>query len=548
MTKECFLSFVLSGALAASAVADDLGRIRVRHETIDGVTWNYVMRGSSAALGAPGASAVPSETVGKVVVPSELNGFPVGGNITPLFRDCNKLEEVDFTNIRSSSMYGTFFQNCPSLRRVVFPRRPYSIGGMSDESPCFVNCPALEEIVFPGSVPPQLQNLGVSLDGKLRVGREFERAWRVYAEDHNVTGMQVLDDPLHDNSASSGSSVLGTALRPVPDFSISLAYAARDPACKPLEVLATQMIAALGKKKKEMEEKEETLRTSMRSALEHAKTAAQNKGDLDGVLLFEEAAKNPDSTTRSDNESLREIYKTRDEAKAGYRVAYDQDCVRILTAAVAQLGKMKADETKKGNFALAKEVATYEKSVQGGLDRLQNSLKRSGGAIGGTTARRGSATESSSSANSVARTGSTSIGGTSRNITVLVDKENGASLGRFEKDEIIALQYLSGEYKPYRGASRTINPDQEREMYYVSEGAATLEGPLNSPNKRAYRIPKGTSTRPFILVVPEPGHFNLKCYAGNYSEGKVTYKMTKMGVLEAREFLKTYDKSAFQTR
>ena len=118
----------------------------------------------------------------------------------------------------------------------------------------------------------------------------------------------------------------------------------------------------------------EALRTNMKGALERAKAAAQANGDLDGVLLFDEAAKDPDATPRTDNETLREILKTRDQAKAGYRAAFDQDCARILAAAVAQLDRMKAEETKKGNIALAKEVSEYQKSVQETLDRIQKAL------------------------------------------------------------------------------------------------------------------------------------------------------------------------------
>lgn len=546
MTTQRILSLLLSGILASSAAADDLGRIRVRRETIDGVTWNYVMRGSTAALGAPGASAVASDTAGRVVVPAEINGFTVGGYATPLFRDCENLEEVDFTNVRSSFMQGTFFRNCPSLRRVVFPRRPYYIGGTGDDSPFFENCPALEELVFPGSVPHQLQNLGVSTDGKLRVGREFERAWQVFAEDHGVSGMQVLDDPAGAGQESPRGPGYPAAARPsLPDPAVALAYAARDPACKPLETLASQMIAAIGKKKKEMQDKEETLRTSLRGALERAKAAAQSKGDLDGVLLFEEAAKNPDATSRSDNEALREIYKTRDEAKAGYRTAFDQDCARILATAVTQLDKMKSEETKKGNIALAKEVAEYQKSVQDVLDRIQKALGK-GAAPSGRPAQAANPGAAAPGSPAAANAGPPSIGGTSRSVTVPVDKANGTGLGRFEQGEILVVQYLSGTYMPYRGSSRAVNPDEERDFYYSSEGRVALEGPINSPNRRVRALPKGTAKRPFAIVIPESGHYNLKCYAGNYSEGRISFRITKLDVLAAKEFGKTGNKSAFQ--
>ena len=542
--KTSRLLFVLSlaGLVASSASADQLDRVRVRQAVIDGVTWNYSVNGSSAMLGAPGGSAVPRDTAGRVVVPGEIDGFRVGGFYLPLFRHCENLEEVDFTKLEGRSLRGGFFRDCPALRRVVFPRRPYFVAGSETGSSFFENCPAIEELVFPGSVPPEFRNLGVSLDGRLRVGREFERAWRVFAEDHDVSGWSFLEETEGGDAAGPQQ---GASAQPMPDAAIALAYVAREEKFKPLEQLSAAMVAAIKKQKDEMAKKEEGLRAGMVKALERAKSEAQSRGDLDGMLLFEEAAKNPDAPPRSNNETLREIFKTRDQTKAGYRAEFDKSCAQILSKAVEQLEAMKKKETMAGNTDVALEVAKYQKEVQNVLDRYQRAAGKPGAKPQGGSAGRPANGGPGSTGKGV---GPDQLGGTSRSVTVLVDKENGASLGRFEKDEVIVLQYLSGVYKPYRGSSRTINPDQEREMYYVSEGAAMLEGPLNSPNKMSYRIPKGTSSRPFVLVVPESGHFNLKCYAGNYSEGRVTYKMTKLGVLEAREFLKSYDKSAFQTR
>ena len=546
-TSRLLFLLALAGFAAAPAAADQLERVRVRQAVIDGVTWNYSVNGSSAMLGAPGGSAVPRDTAGRVVVPGEIDGFRVGGFYLPLFRRCENLEEVDFTKLEGRSLRGGFFRDCPALRRVVFPRRPYFVAGSETGSSFFENCPAIEELVFPGSVPPEFRNLGVSLDGRLRVGREFERAWRVFAEDHDVSGWSFLEEAEGGDAAGARQ---GDSARAMPDPAIALAYAARDPKFKPLEQLSAAMIAAIKRQKDEMAKKEEGLRAGMVKALEHAKAEAQSKGDLDGMLLFEEAAKNPDAAPRSDNEKLREILRTRDQTKAGYQAELDKGCAQILSKAVEQLEAMKKKETIAGNTDVALEIAKYQKEVQNVLDRYQRAAGRPGAAAPGGAAPRGAAGRPANGGPAAAGkgVGPDQMGGSSRNITVLVDKENGASLGRFEKDEVIVLQYLSGEYKPYRGASRTINPDQEREMYYVSEGAAVLEGPLNSPNKKILRLPKGTAKRPFFVVVPEPGHFNLKCYAGNYSDGKVTYKMTKLSVLEAREFLKSYDKGAFQTR
>ena len=162
--NSLFLAVLATAVLAARA--DDLNRVRVRHATIDGVTWNYSVNGTSAMLGMLGGSAVAPETAGRVVVPNEIDGFRVGGFYLPLFRRCPNLEEVDFSGLQNQSLRGSFFRDCPSLRRVVFPRRPYFVAGSESGSAFFENCPAIEELVFPGSVPPEFRNLGVSLDGR----------------------------------------------------------------------------------------------------------------------------------------------------------------------------------------------------------------------------------------------------------------------------------------------------------------------------------------------------------------------------------------------
>ena len=534
-------ALALVGFAASSVSADQLDRVRVRQAVIDGVTWNYSVNGSSAMLGAPGGSAVPRDTAGRIVVPGEIDGFRVGGFYLPLFRRCENLEEVDFTKLEGRSLRGGFFRDCPALRRVVFPRRPYFVAGSDTGSSFFENCPAIEELVFPGSVPPEFRNLGVSLDGRLRVGREFERAWRVFAEDHDVSGWSFLEETEGGDAATPRQ---GDSTPPMPDSAIALAYVAREQQFKPLEQLSASMVAAIKKLKAETEKKEEGLRAGMVKALERAKSEAQSRGDLDGMLLFDEAAKNPDATPRSDNETLREIFKTRDQAKAGYRAELDKGCAQILSKAVEQLESMKKKETMAGNTDAALEVQKYQKEVQSVLDRYKRRTggKNDGPAQGGAAGRSADGGPGSTGKG----VGPDQLGGTSRNVVVPVNKGNGANLGRFEKDEILVVQYLSGDYRPYRGSSRTVNPDQESDFYYSSEGSMMLEGPLNSQDKRSYRIPKGTSRRPFALVVPVGGHFNLKCTAGNYSEGRVTYKVTKLSILEAREFQKSVDKNAYQ--
>ena len=274
---QSLFALALVGFAASSVSADQLDRVRVRQAVIDGVTWNYSVNGSSAMLGAPGGSAVPRDTAGRIVVPGEIDGFRVGGFYLPLFRRCENLEEVDFTKLEGRSLRGGFFRDCPALRRVVFPRRPYFVAGSDTGSSFFENCPAIEELVFPGSVPPEFRNLGVSLDGRLRVGREFERAWRVFAEDHDVSGWSFLEET---EGGDASAPRQGDSAQPMPDSAIALAYAAREQQFKPLEQLSAAMVSAIKKLKAETEKKEEGLRAGMVKALERAKSEAQSRGDL----------------------------------------------------------------------------------------------------------------------------------------------------------------------------------------------------------------------------------------------------------------------------
>ena len=339
--------------------------------------------------------------------------------------------------------------------------------------------------------------------------------------------------------ARSGAKGGEPAFSPTTDPAEIFAFQAKDASTKPLADMAGKLVELLRKRQEELAGKEKILVSQMVSAFEKAKTAAQNRGDLDGVLLFEAAAKDPASPPESDNETLRGILQTKDQAVTKLREAFEQDCARLLASASGRLDRMKTDETKKGHIELAKEIADYQKKVQDVLDRC-----RKPEADGAAASNRPSSAERPTASGAPAS--STDIKGTSRNISIPVDKENGANLGHFEKGEILVLQYLSGTYRPYRGSARTVNPDQRSEYYYSSEGSPILEGPLSSPHRRAYTLPKETAKKPFAFSIPEGGHFILKCYAGNYSQGKVTYRMTKLNVLEAKEFEKSGDKKAFQ--
>ena len=117
----------------------------------------------------------------------------------------------------------------------------------------------------------------------------------------------------------------------------------------------------------------------------------------------------------------------------------------------------------------------------------------------------------------------------------------GIILSIFYITEFKIIQYISGTYSPsdYSNPER-INPDStdtSRRVYYNSERPPRFVGPMQSSKKRIREIPKGTSSKPFAIVVDEPGFYNISAYSGDrwsHWKGTITYRVTTISIIQAK--------------
>lgn len=84
--------------------------------TVDGIKWTYKVYNGSAHIGG-GGTAVPTNTVGDIIIPSKLAGYSVSQISDGAFTGCDKLTSVTIP----SSVYtiGEAFNRCNSLTSIV---------------------------------------------------------------------------------------------------------------------------------------------------------------------------------------------------------------------------------------------------------------------------------------------------------------------------------------------------------------------------------------------------------------------------------------------
>ena len=134
-------------------------KLRGPRETIDGVTWRYVVEDGKAVIKRKRIScdrpAISVATSGALEIPAKLGGYPVVGVGRDAFRGCRKLTSV---TIPESVRYLDWesFKNCRSLRTVVVKGDLHWMGD------AFGGCGELKEFV----VDPENKYLQ-SVDGML---------------------------------------------------------------------------------------------------------------------------------------------------------------------------------------------------------------------------------------------------------------------------------------------------------------------------------------------------------------------------------------------
>lgn len=321
----------------------------------------------------------------------------------------------------------------------------------------------------------------------------------------------------------------------------ALAFRADDPALAPLEDFSGIVLAALDRKQAEADKRLDTIRGQMKAALERAKDDAQKKGDLDAVLLYLEAIKNPDATPQTDNAFFVRLLAQRDAAKAKVEKWLRAEEAPIFASALQRLEQMKRDETKKGNIALAKAVDDYQESIR----KLLGKPSPSPAAAPAKTA-----ADSAPAAPSP----SFGIGGpaSERTISMSVDKPTGTGLGRFETGEILVVQYLSGTYKyRYSSSYAPTNPDTDERsdgtmFYYAPSERPRIEGPLRTKNVQTWSVPRGTAAKPFAIPIKDGGHYDFRVYGGPSWQGTLQYKVTKLSILQAKRLLASPEKDNYQ--
>jgi hypothetical protein len=117
-------------------------------ETVDGVDWTYYTVYDSEAWvgGGPWIPAVPKDTIGSIVIPSTLGGYPVTGIAPFAFRECSGLTNVTIPS-RVRSIGEQAFHGCSGLTSVTIPDSVRSIGERA-----FGGCSGLTSVTIPGSV------------------------------------------------------------------------------------------------------------------------------------------------------------------------------------------------------------------------------------------------------------------------------------------------------------------------------------------------------------------------------------------------------------
>ena len=330
-----------------------------------------------------------------------------------------------------------------------------------------------------------------------------------------------------------------------PSLQERLVYRTQEMAFRPVVEYSEFLISILNARESEADQKRESLRTKVVEALEKCRQTEQDKGNFDGVMLFAEMKADPDSTPQTDNKTLLGILSHRDKAKAAIGEWLVQEQRNVLASGIKRLESMKSDATKKGNLLLAQEIHLYQKTVEGELRNLESHATKSAAPSSKPP------TPAVSQNNPPNPPPVSAPIGTARTITVDPEKENGTSLGRFEKGEIVLIQYVSGTYSPsnYSNPER-INPDSATSrVRYSSEPTPRLTGPMQSAQTKVREVPKNTASKPFAVLIEDSGFYSMAAHNGDRLypwKGILTYRVTKFSVIQAQQLRNSEQRKKYQ--
>ena len=121
-------AMVAVAAIAVSFVA------LAETEVVDGITWTYTVNGDEVQIGDGSNAAIPTDTAGAVVIPSELGGKPVTSLGRKSFYYCSAMTSVTIPD--TVTTFGYAFSGCDGLTSITIP---HSVTNISSKEAFYGN-------------------------------------------------------------------------------------------------------------------------------------------------------------------------------------------------------------------------------------------------------------------------------------------------------------------------------------------------------------------------------------------------------------------------
>ena len=394
-----------------------------------------------------------------------------------------------------------------------------------------------------------MNNLGISLNNRLRFTPNFEKQWRIYVEDYNVTGWAIWDESKHKEEPGDETDTLEA-----PDYSLAN-YTSDDPGMNSFVKLSAKFAEALKTVETAYEKSHSSLVRQRMETLRKYREKAQQDGDLDMVMLYDEAMKT-EAPIETDNKALLALFSKFSADGEELKKTRDMKCVKLVAWLCSQIENIKVQETKAGNFKLAKEAKAYEERVKKLSDSLNSHIKflEKNAPVSSIPAANGPSRpqprQAGNSEGKDAPPTSSELfsvpGAMTYRVFVSANDEKGALIGggSFEKGDLLIIQYMGGEMSRYKGSSYSTNPDKQDSYYYYDDeyvrsrthSFVKVEGPTGSRTKISRQLPYGTAKSPYVFEVPESGRYRLIGYLSSSGDGKVSYQVLRVTKFNSQTF------------